>query len=491
MLPKWFIRFRRKPAPRRIQPAQIRVMPAPHPPPLPGAAQPRVPPMMTVTAPLVRPPVMTDDVDDTAFAPIVAALNRSSEPVFITGQAGTGKSTLLRYFRARTTKQVAFLAPTGMAALNIQGQTLHSFFRFPPQCLTEDDIEVSRNKELYRKLDTLVIDEVSMVRADVMQAVDWFMRRNGRDARLPFGGVQVILFGDLYQLPPVVPTSEDEKQVFEMQGYASEYFFAAHVWQSRPPRIEELRTVYRQRDPVFQGLLNAVRVNEIGDEQLAQLNQRVDATFQPPPDVPYLTLTATNHRAGQINGDKLAKLPGRDRVYSGRVEGVFEKDFPVEPDLRLKEGAQVMLVKNDGARRWSNGTLGTIARLEEGRIQVAMATPDNGEQVYEVEPETWDAIRYRFDEDELRVKADVVGRFTQYPLKLAWAITIHKSQGQTFDRVIIDLGRRPAFAYGQTYVALSRCRTLAGLVLRRKVWAADIKVDATVKAFLAQAQASR
>ncbi len=490
MLHKLFTRLRRQPVlpPTQLAPVRVASPAVPHPTP---ALQPGAAPPSTTSDGIHFAPVNAtslEGLDETPFKPIVAALNGSNESVFITGKAGTGKSTLLRYFREHTTKQVAFLAPTGRAAINIQGQTLHSFFKFPPQCLTEDSIVVSRNKQLYRKLDTLVIDEVSMVRADVMQAVDWFMRLNGRDAKQPFGGVQVVLFGDLYQLPPVVPTSPDERWVFESLGYESEYFFAAYVWKYKPPRIEELHTVYRQRDPQFQALLSAVRVNEVSDDQLDQLNQRVDETFQPSSDQPYVTLTATNKRAGQLNSENLMKLPGSEQVYYGRIEGAFEKELPTDFELRLKEGAQVMLVKNDPQRRWSNGTLATIARLEPSRIQVAIQTPEAGEQVYDVPPETWEAIRYRLDEDDLRLKAEVVGWFTQYPLKLAWAITIHKSQGQTFDRVIVDLGKRPAFAYGQTYVALSRCRTLDGLVLRRKVWASDIKVDATVKAFMAQRQ---
>ncbi|MBS3069673.1 AAA family ATPase [Candidatus Micrarchaeota archaeon] len=391
--------------------------------------------------------------------------------VFITGRAGTGKSTLLDYFRNTTKKQVAVLAPTGVAAVNVGGQTIHSFFKFKPDITIGKVKKTKWDAELYSGIDAILIDEASMVRADLLDCVDKFLRLNARKKNTPFGGVQMIFIGDLHQLAPVV-SGRDAGNPLEL--YDSPYFFDSKSFRKINPEFVELQKIYRQKDDRFIGLLNAIRINRTNDADFRLLNTRVSAVSQPAADSGFVTLTTTNKAAEEVNAMQLEQLPGKCFSYKGAVKGNFDRaGLPTEIDLRLKVGARVMLLNNDADLRWVNGTMGTIGHCDgSGGIEVAI---DNGEKE-RVIPYKWDCFNYFFNEKTRFVDSKVVGSFTQYPLKLAWAVTIHKSQGKTFDRVFIDLGAG-TFAPGQVYVALSRCRTLEGVHLKKKVEKRHIFTD--------------
>lgn len=419
------------------------------------------------------------------FKQALELMENSRRHLFITGKAGTGKSTLLSYFRASTAKRLAVLAPTGVAALNVKGQTIHSFFRFKTD-ITPDTVKRVKNGKLYRELDCLIIDEISMVRADLLDCVDRFLRLNGPDSKQAFGGVQMIFIGDLYQLPPVVTTNE--RHVFESY-YDSPYFFSARVLADIDMTLIELEKIYRQKDAEFIRLLNGIRTNTLEDVDLAELNQRVDTVFQPAEKEFFITLTTTNAMADDINERQLDRLRGRGATYEAQVGGEFDRSsYPTQTYLSIKPGAQVMLLNNDSAKRWVNGSLGQVAKIlrddDDGDIVVVRLT--DGKTV-EVEPYTWELTAMRYNDSTERLEADTIGTFTQYPLRLAWAVTIHRSQGKTFDRVIIDLGRG-TFAHGQTYVALSRCTALDGLVLRQPLKTQYIRTDRRVIEFVTRYQ---
>lgn len=396
-------------------------------------------------------------------------MQHTNESLYITGRAGTGKSTLLRAFRSSTEKKVVVLAPTGLAAIQVDGQTIHSFFRFPSRMITSKDIKKLFDDRVIRQMDTLVIDEISMVRADVMDAIHRSLQLH-RKSPLPFGGVQVIMFGDLFQLPPVV--NNQEADMLNMV-YPSPYFFSANAFSGFKPVLIELTKIHRQRDDSFIELLNQVREDRLEESALAWLNTRVLNAKEPPDD--YLILTTVNAKAKRINDARLEKLPTESFVYAASVEGEFnDKDFPTEPEMMLKIGARVMFIRNDPDGRWVNGSLGTVSHLERHEIRVEV----DGEEV-EVTPEKWENMRFQYDMLEDKIESETIGTFLQYPLKLAYALTIHKSQGQTFDRVMIDMDRG-AFAHGQTYVALSRCRTFEGVLLSRPIRMQDILFDEEV-----------
>ncbi len=416
-------------------------------------------------------------------------LENTNKSVFITGRAGTGKSTLLDYFRNNTGKKVVVLAPTGVAALNVSGQTIHSFFAFRPD-ITLDRVKKlpARKQALIKNLDAVIIDEISMVRADLLDCVDRALRINRDFPELPFGGVQMIMIGDLYQLPPVVTGSE--KPAFSLH-YESPYFFSALAFNDPNFELEfvELEKVFRQKEVDFLELLNAIRNRSISEEQLARLNARCLPDFVPPEDRFYITLTSTNEAADRINQEKLEKLPGAGRRYLGVISGDFDPDsLPASRILALKEGAQVMLLNNDAYDRWVNGSIGRVEEIieAEDKPDTVMVRLLNGSLV-DVLPHEWEIFEYEYDRQRKKIISRVTGTFTQYPLRLAWAVTIHKSQGKTFDRVVVDIGRG-AFAPGQVYVALSRCTSFEGLVLKKPIKKGHIMMDYRVVRFLTQFQ---
>ncbi|MCM8812473.1 MAG: AAA family ATPase [Candidatus Omnitrophica bacterium] len=395
-------------------------------------------------------------------------IERSDAAIFVTGRAGCGKSTLLQQIKASTRKCAAVLAPTGVAALNVRGQTIHSFFKFPPRFIDRSVIRRQRNHNVFQELELLIIDEVSMVRADVMDGIDYALRIN-RGFDIPFGGVQLVCFGDLFQLPPVVRGRELEH--FFRRAYGSPYFFSAHVFSEMPLSRVELTTVYRQTDLQFIDLLDAIREDRLDEDALRLLNRRpADGTEHF--DNGVIVLTGTNEAARRINERRLREFPEPAYHYQAELTDRFEPSFyPADADLTLKPGAQVMMLANDPKGRWVNGTLAHVAELAPARVNVRI-----GGLVYPVEPVSWERVEYVFDQQTQMIQEKSVGSFTQYPVRLAWAITIHKSQGKTFDRVIIDVGRG-AFAHGQVYVALSRCRTLDGIRLAVPIRPRDIVFD--------------
>ncbi|MEK7767740.1 MAG: AAA family ATPase [bacterium] len=415
-------------------------------------------------------------------------MEASSGHLLVTGKAGTGKSTLLSYFRGRTNKRVAVLAPTGVAALNVEGETIHSFFRFGTD-VTPESVEEVRNRNLYANLDAVVIDEVSMVRADLLDCVDAFLRLNGRRKGQPFGGTQMILIGDLYQLPPVL-TPHDRAAL--RVGYPNPYFFGAHAFKELDLDFVELERVYRQKDAAFIAILNAIRNNTVTAGQLAVLNARVDPGHEPAPDELVVCLTPTNRAADDINARRLAALPGAARTYRGASSGAMDRRTPPAPEeLAVKPGAQIMMVSNDGEGRWVNGSMGRVTRIlrhknEPDELHVALTDGTKAA----VGLRKWDLFRYVWNRSAKRLDTEPAGSYTQYPLRLAWAVTIHKSQGKSFDRVIVDLGAR-VFATGQVYVALSRCTTLEGLTLRRPLRREEVFVDRRIVQFVTGYQYAR
>ena len=415
-------------------------------------------------------------------------LENTKQHIFITGKAGTGKSTLLEYFRDHTTKNAAVLAPTGVAAVNVKGQTIHSFFRFKPD-ITPDSVKNIRlrkeARELYQNLDAVIIDEVSMVRADLLDCIDVFLRRFGPSSRKPFGGVQMILIGDLYQLPPVV--TRGEEGIFRSL-YESPYFFSSRVFPNLNAEYIDLSKIYRQVDDEFVSLLNAIRHNQAGRTVLSRLNARLIKEFVPPEDGFFVYLTTTNAMADRINASRLTRMQGRGFAFQASIEGKFEtRVLPTKEFLELKTGAQVMLLNNDPGGQWVNGSIGRIVSIEQdlAKTNVVQVELEDG-RVVDVGPFQWEMFRFYYNQDTQQLESESVGSFMQYPLKLAWAVTIHKSQGKTFSHVILDIGTG-AFAHGQTYVALSRCTSLEGLVLRRPIAARDIIVDPRIVSFMEQA----
>ncbi|NJB86622.1 ATP-dependent exoDNAse (exonuclease V) alpha subunit [Lewinella marina] len=406
----------------------------------------------------------------------------SGAHLFVTGRAGTGKSTLLQIFKRSTRKNVVVLAPTGVAALNVGGQTIHSFFNFPPRLLQSKDIRPNRRyQRLFANLETLVIDEISMVRADVMEAIDYGLRLN-RGSGEPFGGVQLILFGDLFQLPPVV-SSETEREFFSLR-YASPYFFSADCLDYIDLEMIELRQVYRQDSRHFLRLLESIRNATVDRDELEDLNARYQPDFEPEEGSNYLTLAARNATVTRINANALEALDSPEHLYTAEVKGNFpDRLFPVPQLLRLKVGAQVMTLRNDSERRFVNGTIGTVKECKPRSVVLEIVENGRPAEV-EVEYDEWDIIRYTADGADLRkIATETLGTYRQLPVRLAWAVTIHKAQGKTFDKIIVDLGRSGAFEHGQTYVALSRCRTLDGIVLRQPLTLRDVLVDPEVVQF--------
>lgn len=425
------------------------------------------------------------------FLHALQILNETTKSVFITGKAGTGKSTLLQYFRESTHKSIVVLAPTGVAALNVKGQTIHSFFRFPPHVTPEtiqDQKPSQKLQDILHKIDAIVVDEVSMVRADLMDCIDLSLRRYLRNNK-PFGGIQMVFIGDLYQLPPVVSGME-EKELFT-EVYETPYFFSAQVMQLLHMELVELEKVYRQKDQSFVDLLNKIRNNTIQDDDIKKLNSRVGVKLEErADDVFFITLTTTNASADNINSEQLQHLSTALKKYHGEVRGQFEqKQLPTTLELEVKVGAQVMLLNNDPQGRWVNGSVGKITKVKAGKKgeeDIFGVKLNAGENV-EVSKYTWDVYRYVFDKNKQRLDAHIVGSFSQYPIRLAWAVTIHKSQGKTFDHVVVDIGRG-SFAHGQVYVAISRCTSFEGLILKKAILKHHIWMDYAIVKFLTRFQ---
>ena len=423
------------------------------------------------------------------FKKALELMDATSKNVFITGKAGTGKSTLLEYFRNHTKKKIVVLAPTGVAALNIKGQTIHSFFRFKPDVTLDKVKKIVKDtkKNIYNQIDTVVIDEISMVRADSLDCVDKFFRLNCAQKNLPFGGKQMIFIGDLYQLPPVI--KGEEKEIFKNK-YQTGYFFSAQVFENFPMEFVELIKIYRQKDEKFIEMLNAIRNNTITEYLLMALNSRYNPDFIPLKNDFYIYLTTLNRLVQKINNEQLDEIHGRVYQYEGWKGGNFqEKDLPTDKILSVKIGAQVMLLNNDSMGRWVNGSVGKIIGIyqpENGDPDVITVELTDG-SLAEVEPYTWEIFEYQYNERAGSLKTKVLGSFTQYPLRLAWAITIHKSQGKTFNKVIIDIGKG-TFTSGQIYVALSRCTSLGGIVLKQKIQKKHVFIDWKVIDFVTKYQ---
>lgn len=421
--------------------------------------------------------------------------------IFLTGKAGTGKTTFLRQLKEELPKRMVVVAPTGVAAINAGGVTIHSFFQLPfgpilpGQILNADKNSKGEDKspmQKYRKekidiiksLDLLVIDEISMVRADLLDGIDEVLRKF-KNRRLPFGGVQVLMIGDLQQLPPVV---KNEEWSLLRQYYDTAFFFSSKAFQQTQHMSIELKHVYRQKDESFINILNEIRNNELSQASYQKLQERHKPDFDPKDKDGYITLTTHNARAQKINEEKLKQLKGKSKSFSANITGQFpEYSFPTEENLQLKKGSQVMFVKNDSSpeKLFFNGKIGTVTGFSDDAILVKCESDDFEIEVY---PEDWHNIKYTINEETKAIEEDISGAFSQYPLKLAWAITIHKSQGLTFEKAVIDANA--AFAHGQVYVALSRCKSLEGLVLKSTLNKSGIICDHSVSQFTQHMEAN-
>jgi len=415
-------------------------------------------------------------------AAVFASIETTRDNLFVTGRAGTGKSTLLNHLSNHTSKQIVICAPTGVAALNVGGQTIHSLFRLPIGVIADHELEQSDQlRKLLNSIETLVIDEVSMVNSDLLDAIDRSLRQARQRKNEPFGGVQVVLFGDPYQLAPV-PGDPDERAYFE-DRYRSMWFFDALVWDETDLTIYELTSIHRQHEGEFKYMLNAVRHNGV----TAEIAERLNAVgARPAPNDGTITLATTNRAVTRINATELARLPGKVLTAKAEISGEFGgRSYPADDALDLKVGAQVMFLRNDtqegGTQRWVNGSVGTVTKIAS-TVWVEIDGRD-----YEVKPAVWEKFKYSYSARTKALRKDVIAEFTQFPLRLAWAVTIHKSQGKTYDRAIIDLGSR-SFAPGQTYVALSRISSLDGLYLSRPLRPSDIIVDDNVVRFMSRVQ---
>lgn len=432
------------------------------------------------------------DTQNKEFQDALNLIQYTRQSVFLTGKAGTGKSTFLRYICEHTKKKHVVLAPTGIAAINAGGSTLHSFFKLPFYPLLPDnpDFSLQRgriheffkytkpHRKLLEELELIIIDEISMVRADIIDAVDHILRVYSRNLREPFGGKQILLVGDVFQLEPVV--KGDEREILN-RFYPTPYFFSARVFNQIDLVSIELQKVYRQTDATFVGVLDHIRNNTVGATDLQLLNTRYGTQIEESEADMYITLATRRDNVDHINDKKLAELPGEPVIFSGEITGDFpESSLPTSQELVLKSGAQIIFIKNDFDRRWVNGTIGIISGFDPFEETLYVITDDGKE--CDVKRESWRNIRYKYNEEKKQIEEEELGTFTQYPIRLAWAITIHKSQGLTFSRAVIDF-TGGVFAGGQAYVALSRCTSLEGIQLKKPVSRADVFVRPEIIGF--------
>lgn len=431
------------------------------------------------------------DTNNKEFQDALQLITHTRQSVFLTGKAGTGKSTFLKYICNHTKKKYVVLAPTGIAAINAGGVTLHSFFKLPFRPMLPDDPDLSlshgrifeffkypkEKRKIIAEVDLIIIDEISMVRADIIDCVDRILRVYSGNMRLPFGGKQLLFVGDVFQLEPVVPS--DQKEILSL-FYASPFFFSARVFKDINLVPIELQKVYRQTDSVFINILDRIRNNAARKQELDTLNGRYFPSFEPQNEDMYITLATRRDQVDFINEKKLAELPGEEYVSVGKIEGDFpESSLPTQLNLSIKEQAQVIFIDNDYERRWVNGTIGMVSGIDEnGNVYVLL---ESGVE-HLVEPTSWRNYKYKYNEKEKRIEEEIVGTFEQLPIRLTWAITVHKSQGLTFSRVVVDL-TGGVFAGGQTYVALSRCTSLEGLVLKSKISSRDIFIRKEIVEF--------
>jgi len=405
-------------------------------------------------------------------------LRNTNKSFFLTGRAGTGKSTFIRQALETVNKSIVVIAPTGIAALQVGGVTVHSFFELAPKPYRPQDPSIrkfsafSDKFHVIQNTDVIIIDEVSMLRADLVDVIDWSLRINMGRRDLPFGGKQVVFCGDVFQLPPVIGNNGNERQILSTY-YKGLYFFDAHVFRKMELTKIELLKVYRQTDPQFINFLDRLRYNSLTDEDIDYINvETINKDFDLDEEV-QITLTTRNADANDINQSSLQKISGRLYCYEAKVEGMFkERDYPTYPNLMLKEGAQVIFVKNDVEKKWVNGTLGVVVGLDQDSIEVRL---ENG-FAYEVKKTLWENVEYKYNTLSGTVEKRVIGSFRQYPLKLAWAMTIHKSQGLTFEKVTVDCSSG-TFASGQMYVALSRATSVKGLKLKYLLKKSDVMLD--------------
>jgi len=427
---------------------------------------------------------MTIDLQNKEFQHAYHLIENTNQSFFLTGKAGTGKSTFLKHVVETVNKNFVVVAPTGIAAINVHGVTIHSFFQFPLRPLLPDDDGIkiftknSSKRRIIKAMDTLLVDEVSMVRADLIDGIDYSLRHNGGDPKLPFGGKQIIFIGDIFQLEPVTLKRTGELDIIN-EFYNSPYFFDALVFKNTGITTVEFLNVYRQSNKQFIDLLDKIRRNTASNADIEIINQRCFPVAEIEKQDYAITLTTRNDNAERVNQFRLNELPVQKFFYHALIDGEFDEGkYPTESALKLKTGAQVIFIQNDMERRWVNGTIGYVDELTETSVKVKL---DNG-NIYEVKKATWENIHYRYNKTKQSIEQETVGTFIQYPLKLAWAITIHKSQGLTFDRIVIDFGTG-AFAGGQAYVALSRVTSFEGLFLKKKLSPNDIYVDEEILRF--------